>query len=343
MKSRNQSLDVLRGVAILLVLGGHVPYFYLWHKIGWAGVDLFFVLSGFLISGLLFREFIETGAINFRRFIIRRGFKIWPALYVYLLVMRLLMAGQPGGVQSGFIESVLFVRNYFPMADRGGYFFDHTWSLAVEEHFYLLLPLLLMALIRLGGGGLRLVPWIFLFTATACLALRFAFHPEQCYATHFRIDELFGGVTLGYLHHFHRERFRTLATNWSLLAAALFLLPMFLLREGELHTWGFASLMIGFALLVAWAVERRAAKVLKPIAWIGVSSYSIYLWQQPVGMGFVKWGADSLLRYSCYLFVAITLGAAMAKAIERPALALRERLFAHSSQLSPQIHAAPSS
>ena len=89
---RNQSLDVLRCVAILLVLGRHLDYYPLWSKIGWIGVDLFFVLSGFLVSGLLFHEFKEHGRINFRRFILRRGLKIWPAFYTYILITAALVA-----------------------------------------------------------------------------------------------------------------------------------------------------------------------------------------------------------------------------------------------------------
>ena len=77
MNSRNQSLDVLRGIAILLVLGRHFNYFPLWRQAGWIGVDLFFVLSGFLISGLLFQEYKNTGKLDVRRFILRRGLKIW--------------------------------------------------------------------------------------------------------------------------------------------------------------------------------------------------------------------------------------------------------------------------
>jgi Acyltransferase family len=73
VNSRNQSLDVLRGIAILLVLGRHFNYFPLWRQAGWIGVDLFFVLSGFLISGLLFQEYKNTGKLDVRRFILRPG------------------------------------------------------------------------------------------------------------------------------------------------------------------------------------------------------------------------------------------------------------------------------
>src|SRR5437867_1416823 len=146
---RNQSLDVLRCVAILLVLGRHLDYYPLWSKIGWIGVDLFFVLSGFLVSGLLFHEFKEHGRINFRRFILRRGLKIWPAFYTYILITAVLVAfiqyHRAGAFPwRQFVTTSLFLRFYFPSDSR---FFDHIWSLAVEEHFYLILPLALFILL----------------------------------------------------------------------------------------------------------------------------------------------------------------------------------------------------
>src|SRR5438045_3895822 len=88
MTSRNQSLDVLRGIAVLLVIVSHysgtLPRPSALLETGWVGVDLFFVLSGFLISGLLFSEFEKTGSINLKRFWIRRGFKIYPPFYVFM-------------------------------------------------------------------------------------------------------------------------------------------------------------------------------------------------------------------------------------------------------------------
>jgi len=89
VNSRNRSLDVLRGIAILLVLGRHFNYFPLWRQAGWIGVDLFIVLSGFLISGLLFQEYKNTGKLDVRRFILRRGLKIWPSYYLLILATML--------------------------------------------------------------------------------------------------------------------------------------------------------------------------------------------------------------------------------------------------------------
>ncbi len=75
------TLDVLRGIAALLVLGVHVPAYPIWSRVGGYGVDLFFVLSGFLISNLLFTEFSKTGDIRIGRFLARRAFKLYPSFY----------------------------------------------------------------------------------------------------------------------------------------------------------------------------------------------------------------------------------------------------------------------
>ena len=87
---RNKRLDVLRCVAILFVIFQHGNILEFFNRAGWIGVDLFFVLSGFLISGLLFGEYQRRGSIQLKRFYIRRGFKIYPAFYVFLAVTALI-------------------------------------------------------------------------------------------------------------------------------------------------------------------------------------------------------------------------------------------------------------
>src|SRR5882762_10148526 len=134
---RLKRLDVLRAFAILLVLGSHKETASIWMKTGWVGVDLFFVLSGFLVSGLLFSEYQKVGKLRIKRFLIRRGLKIYPPFYTLLLATVCLVAvlgnnSIPGKV---LLSEGLFVQNYGPA------FWGHTWSLAVEEHFYLLLAL----------------------------------------------------------------------------------------------------------------------------------------------------------------------------------------------------------
>ena len=151
--TRNQNLDLLRTVAVTMVIIGHLPdapreSFQLvrwvadwFRRYGSLGVDLFFVLSGFLVSGLLFREYLAKGRADVRRFLIRRGFKIYPAFYVYAVltvVLRIRMGDSLTLRQ--VLSELLFVQNY------GAHVWSHTWSLAVEEHFYLLLAALIAIL-----------------------------------------------------------------------------------------------------------------------------------------------------------------------------------------------------
>src|SRR5688572_30062087 len=114
------SIDILRGLAIILVLFRHFGIVEVLGKIGWSGVDLFFVISGFLVSGLLFREFQSTGEIKPMRFLIRRGFKIYPPFYFFLaftvakafLVFLSGIEGNKGFNLKALLAEIFFVQNY---------------------------------------------------------------------------------------------------------------------------------------------------------------------------------------------------------------------------------------
>lgn|GEM_PF-138925 len=153
-KTRLIQLDILRGIAILLVIGRHVylqppysgslqPFTRYWFDFGWTGVDLFFVLSGFLVGGLLFKEWRLRSALDVKRFLIRRGYKIWPPYVIYIIFVTIwyIFVEQPGPVSRVLLlisPNFLHLQSYVltPMV--------HTWSLAVEEHFYLLLPFIIL-------------------------------------------------------------------------------------------------------------------------------------------------------------------------------------------------------
>ena len=246
---RLAELDFLRGVAILLVLGHHLaltqagylqPVFDFLYRFGWTGVDLFFVLSGFLVGGLLFQEIKQKDHLNVRRFIIRRGFKIWPSYYVYLGVSALVLLGSDHlsllRALKILLPNLLHVQNYCgPVGSPGGtpmpslhIVLIHTWSLAVEEHFYLLLPLLLAFMLQRWPGQLKQFPRIVLFTSAVCLILRCApphwsypYAPGM-YLTHLRIDSLFFGVLIAYLYHLRPEVFARLSARQTPLLFADF-------------------------------------------------------------------------------------------------------------------------
>lgn len=326
---RNQALDILRGIAILLVLGYHYSYFRLWARVGWAGVDLFFVLSGFLISGLLFSEYKQLGRINLGRFLIRRGFKIYPPFYLLMSItgLSVLMGSNRARL---FIPEVLFVQNYFP------HIWGHTWSLAVEEHFYLLLPLGMLALLRFTKK-LELLPWMLAIVMLCCLAgrvlaLHYGMSPDKiALQTQFRIDSLCAGVLLGYFYHFRRAAFDHVAAwpLWipgaSLVSATLLL---FSLHSKAMVTFGFTALYLGFGCVLAWAVNRAPSKRIGAVAvaWIGKNSYSIYLWHLPVGVALFP-GTITLKFFIEGVIASIVVGAGMARAVETPGLLVRDKMF----------------
>jgi len=328
MQKRNPSLDILRGVAVLMVLCFHygLRAHVGWARAGWAGVDLFFVLSGFLISGLLFREYKETSQINFARFFWRRGFKIWPPFFCYLTLIAVVMLLTPiPEMWPGFFAAATFTASYFR---TDNYAFVHLWSLSVEEHFYLLLPLILLFLAKFRKS-FAAIPAIFVAVATVSLASRFAAPAgATAIASHMRMDSLFAGVLLRYLRDFKPNWFQPLTKHWALVAAAVFCSPLILMAHSSraMQTVGLSSLYIGFSLLVAWTSVRSRQGILgKLMAVVGASSYSIYLWHV-ITLSFFE-PADSGLMAGAYLATAIGTGMLASYLFEVPFLDLRERLI----------------
>jgi peptidoglycan/LPS O-acetylase OafA/YrhL len=270
MRDRNLQLDLLRCGAIVGVLVAHRTIFHYprfwWERLAtgpsWTGVDLFFVLSGFLISGLLFGEFHKRGKINFSRFAIRRALKLYPTLYVLVLgvmFVRLIHSHfhQIGQIISPTVHDILFVQSYLP----GTY--GHFWSLAVEEHFYILLPLTLYVMLRISRADdpdpFRKLPTIFVLVATFCLSTRlihaFLVQPYSPYThlfpTHLRLDSLLFGVLLSYWYQFHTDTFRVLvgrALPALFPLSFLLIAPTFLLQGSNLfvHTVGLSCLYLGY-------------------------------------------------------------------------------------------------
>jgi peptidoglycan/LPS O-acetylase OafA/YrhL len=384
-RPRLLQLDILRGIAILLVLGRHPavgpdeagalgfvarP----WYRFGWTGVDLFFVLSGFLIGGLLFRELRERGRVDIRRFLIRRGFKIWPSYYLYLafalcwlaVVAPAVGAGRGGAptaraIGRAFLPSLLNVQNYAARMPR-----IHLWSLAVEEHFYLALPLVLWGLtpgVRgrdrrgtpVAGIPVFLVGVILACTAWRCLAVPGPFsYPTHHFPTHLRVDGLAFGVLLAYLHAYYPSWWGLLVRRRGLLLAAglALIAPMAALAletTPAVPALGFTCLYLGYGAILAAFVASpsgsgRAGRLMqsrpaRAMAWMGFYSYPIYLWHIDLAsnpatliarLGPLE-GVSRALRWSAsmtiYVALAVAAGVVMGRLVERPALRLRDRLF----------------
>lgn len=361
--ARNAILDALRAVAILLVLGRHTYISQTLTRIGWCGVDLFFVISGFLISGLLFQEYKRFGSIRLKTFWLRRGLKIYPAFYVYTLVTALLFPTVFHWTLSPrrVLADVTFLSSYYEGLS------GHTWSLAVEEHFYIFLPLLLLLLIKIRPNKqdpFAPIPVIFgLFAATSLLfrmAAKPAFFTDYykfMFPTHMRIDALFCGVTIGYLFHF-RPQILARTANWKLLTAgAMLLTPIYFIEVPYpwMYTWGLTCTYLGFACVLTWAVHQRPPQgrlttlPINLLAKIGFYSYSIYLWHWLIIEDF-----GTYLRHECIstghpfpwsptlqtwewpvlAVLSIVIGIAMAKIVEVPVLRLRDKWFPSRTRLS---------
>ena len=162
-----RALDGLRGVAVLAVLGFHggVPFM----RGGFLGVDVFFVLSGFLITSLLYEEWRRTGAIRLRAFYMRRVLRLLPALILLLLALTIYAIWLPWPDQRARLRAeiaftLLYVANWalaFRLVPDLG-FLAHAWSLAIEEQFYLVWPLALLLLLRSGVRLPRVIALVML-------------------------------------------------------------------------------------------------------------------------------------------------------------------------------------
>lgn len=349
------SIDILRGIAVMLVLFRHFGIIDVLGKIGWAGVDLFFVISGFLVSGLLFKEYKNTNDVSASRFLIRRGFKIYPPFYLLILftvlksglVSLLGIAGNKNFSLDRVLSEMFFVQNYFSRL------WAHTWSLAVEEHFYLLLLVLIVFLVhkRLLDDS-KLFWSIFIFAAIACLLLRwqnYYLNPfsmdTHFFYTHLRLDSLFFGVALSHAYHFNRDQFTSFVSKnkvW-LGAASVLCLSCLVLVPVEtlfMNTVGLTLIYVGFglALIVIFKFEDKLVVAsqpwqllfIKPFSLVGYYSYSIYLWHIPILAYVIEpflLPKNEIIAFLIYFFGCIATGIVASKIIEIPVLKFRDRKF----------------
>jgi peptidoglycan/LPS O-acetylase OafA/YrhL len=357
-RTRSVSLDLLRLVAVVLVLGRHMetfPFefgkgvaFYvsrLWQNGGWTGVDLFFVLSGFLIGGLLFAEVKRTGRLRVGRFLLRRGLKIYPAFYALLFATFAFdLALHHPMRRTSVLAEFFFLQNYL------GGLWNHTWSLAVEEHFYIALPLLLIVLLKIrqrSANPFRSIPMITAVVAVTCLGLRIYLarttpfdNMVHLFPTHLRIDSLLIGVAIAYAYHFHRKRMIAFSRRWRpaliLIGSALFI-PAFRFPLGSnwwLHSVGLTGFAGGAAMIVVALIDWEPPRwrLVRWAAFLGSRSYSIYLWHAAIALLIARiWQAHAAsaagwyLYFATYIAAAFGVGVIMSAIVEFPILRLRDR------------------
>lgn len=331
----NPALDGLRGVAILLVVlsHAHVPLF----DGAFLGVDLFFVLSGFLITSSLLMEQHGNGRLQYWRFYRRRFFRLMPALALFLATYCLLaplLWPDLDDVRQDALVSLLY------LADYGIAFFDtpgtllHMWSLSVEEHFYLVWPPLLALLLRFSRVGAVWRPLAVLYLLSWAWRVLWVVQGQQFYEIFFRFDTRASGLLAGCLLAalmLEKPAFiqwlqaRVPYALWLALAVPL-LMQLGWDNQGAL-VWGITVVELA-TLVVLVAVQQRTSLVYEMLSApllvrLGTLSYGIYLWHYPVVRYFradYSWPVVVLLA----LPIATALAALSFYTLERWAMRYRD-------------------
>jgi len=332
-------LTGLRAVAIAIVVARHAgevssPAATAF-AFGFAGVDIFFVLSGFLITSLLIGEWSRTEAISLRQFYVRRALRLLPALFAFLLVLLLFVHFQPERARRGLLEaaglSALFLGNIaktlhwvFPL--------PHMWSLGMEEQFYLVWPITLLVLLVVGARrtvviGVALAGAIAVTAVRVVLAATGSASSVTLFYSPLHSDGLLIGCALGLAYAWRLipspESVRRVLTPAVAAAAVVFLVVA--VRGAPYSTWGMtvglSVIALASGVFVYAAIDDQPVWPLRfltwqPVTYLGEISYALYIWHFPV---LYLWPTNKLLVEG-RVAVAVVCAVLSYELIEKPFL-----------------------
>lgn len=311
---RIPSLDGLRTISIALVIIGHlliVQGFEDFGNFGNLGVRVFFVISGFLITGLLLKELEKTDNINLHKFYFRRTLRIFPPFYFYLLIIFILsLAGFFVVKMKSLLVSATYLSNYIPPEN---WLLGHSWSLAVEEQFYLLFPGILLLL------GIRKTKLFLIFLVGISPLIRITdyrlFGIEFDWVNkgfHSNMDALAIGCLLSLFYIWlHQNGFYKKIITSRIIFIVPILVFVFNIQYEHPHIFfgvGITMMNLMIAFCIDWAVtnyDSFIGKILnsQPLVLLGMMSYSIYLWQQP----FFNPKSTSFITQFPFNFIGLTI------------------------------------
>lgn len=355
--NRLPGLDLLRAIAIVWVMlfhsflvGGLGPDFSWLSRYGWAGVDIFFVLSGFLIGTQVLKPLQRGEPMPFGSFYARRAWRIVPAFAVVLVLYACFPALREAPGLQPWWQFATFTVNLL-IDYESNQAFSHAWSLCVEEHFYLVFPLLAYLLTRKPSAWKCVGVWMALVVLGIVLrgsvwlhdaaieTQRNWFIEDIYYPTWMRMDGLLVGVMAAALRVYRPQNWARWQARSDIfllggLATCGLALWLFRDRTGLLaNTLGWPLLSSGFGLLVIAGSDRRSLIgrwSLPGASWIAAISYSLYLSHKIafhlVLVEVVPWMPHSgALQFATYALAALAGGAALHYLVERPFLRWRDR------------------
>lgn len=337
---RIRSLDGLRALSILLVIISHLigtRGFFIPEaagrvfELGELGVRVFFVISGFLITSILLKEFARTRSVNLPRFYFRRTLRIFPPYYLFLMLLAATQVAGLVSLHSGdLVHALSYTSNYHP---QRSWLVGHTWSLAVEEQFYILWPATLLLLrkrraLLVAAAFLLIAPlirvgiWEAFSSISDGIGQRFETVADSIAA---------GCLLAGVRDRLHeQEWYRRLLASKAVAVALLMVMAGNGLHDHPLPHFflGYTLMNVGIVFCLDWCLSNHSGAIgrflnYKPVVVVGVMSYSIYLWQQ---VFLDRYSQSPLCRFPANILL-VTIASVLSYLLcERPCLAFRKWL-----------------
>jgi peptidoglycan/LPS O-acetylase OafA/YrhL len=362
---RANGLDTLRATAITLVFMYHYmvfvsrePTFGWASTVGWVGVDLFFVLSGYLIANQIFAGLARGERLSLKAFYVRRAIRTLPVFWVVLALYFLFPAVMGGRTPPPLWSFLTFTQNFNL---QPGTAFSHAWSLCIEEQFYLVLPLVIVTGARFASG--RMQGWMLIAalltlgitarilwwraTGTESTGRLHDYYPNVYYATLCRFDEFLPGVAVAMLKNFHRPAWERITRHGQAMLAAgavctaIMLTLVFNFYYIDNYGYGFFMTAFGYS-LIAMAFAVLVVAALSPASWlyrvripgayhIALWSYSIYLSHKAIAF-ILQQQLKAFELPGWMLVAAVTASSLLAgwllyRLVETPFMAIRDQRF----------------
>ncbi len=349
-------LDGLRGIAVLIVIVYHlewlIPSLHPFVKGGFLGVDIFFVLSGFLITSILIKEHGQTNSIDLKAFYIRRCLRLIPAFWLFLIVLylfgnQLLTLTQAKIIfgDENFLFAFFYLMNWHSASGIAGGNLNHTWSLAIEEQFYIIWSLALFKAFAESRSRKQIVTGTCIFVAIlisqrGIRAFLGADIDILYYSTDTRIDALLIGCIASMVFSWQLvspDFFRSRAfarITYIALIAAVSILMVFSHEDSLLYCGPISIFSASIATLILWFVTRQDTFVHKilefqPLKWTGQISYGLYLWHYV----FFEFAKKTFVPGYTQVFMGLLLGFTAASLsfylLEKPILSIKNKMKTH--------------